>query len=328
VGLAQGVVTEDRSILSLDLGEHALPLNGESAAFELDTELANACRHVLETDGKQLRPSILLEAARNGPRPTDPAVERAAAAVELLHIASLTHDDVIDGGELRRGQETVRVRYGDSASVLSGGWLYARAVELLALSGNEPTQRFCEATARICEGQMQETEDLFNTDRSPQRYLDAIEGKTATLFALAAWLGARLAGAEEEVVEALDLYGRELGLGFQIADDVLDLIADDAITGKAQGSDVCRGVYTLPLLFALESEPDLGDLLQDPAAGTERLPELIEAIRRSGGFEKSLADCAFHLQAAKAATVDLPHSDRLCAIADAVLGRCTQEALA
>ena len=321
MALAQREITEDRSLGSNRV-EALGSLNGESAEFETDTALAAACRHVLATDGKQIRPSIVREAAKHGPRSGSEAVERAARAVELLHLASLTHDDVIDGGDLRRGTETARVRFGDPASVLSGGWLFASAIELLAGAGNDATGYFCAATARICEGQMLESEDIYNSDRSVARYLEAIEGKTAALFELSALLGALLSGHDEDVVERLRSYGRELGLGFQIADDILDLLADDAVTGKSRGSDVRRGVYTLPLLYALAAESGLAELLQDPEAGGARLPELTEGIERAGGFERASAECAEHLAVAKAALVGLPHERRLGAAAEAILQRC------
>lgn len=301
--------------------DSALQLTAESVDFELESRLARTCRHVLRTDGKQLRPNILREAAKYGPRTDDETVQNAAAAVELLHLASVTHDDVIDASDLRRGIETARARFGDRASVLGGGWLFARAVELLADGGDEATRHFCDATARICEGQMLESEDLFNVDRSPQRYLAAIDGKTATLFALSARLGAHLSGADRETVAKLAHYGRDLGLAFQISDDVLDLIAEDLITGKPQGSDLRRGVYTLPLLYALRANPGLAKLLQEPDASSEGLGQLVKEISAAGGFEQALADCSRYVDSAKAAVRGSSHGD-LGGIADAVLDRC------
>jgi heptaprenyl diphosphate synthase len=306
------------------VGESPL-LTELSVRFALESRLADACRHVLQTDGKQLRPSLVREAARFGPRPDDPSVGQAAAAVELLHLASLTHDDVIDGGEMRRGTSTARALYGDSASVLSGGCLYARAVQLLASTGDVATKLFCEAAAEITEGQMLETEDLFNSERTVQRYMAAVEGKTAVLFALSAQLGALLSGGEEKVIEELATFGHELGVAFQIADDVLDLVAGDLITGKAQGNDVRRGVYTLPLLYAIETDPGLAQLLAEEDVADAGLPELCSRVGAAGGFERALFDCELRIEAAKAPLVELPGSEGLGLLADLLVEKCREE---
>ncbi len=301
-------------------------LTDQSVSFEFDTPLSEACRHVLRTDGKQVRPSLVREAAKFGPQSESRLVNQAAAAVELLHMASLTHDDVIDGGDMRRGTETARARYGDSVSVLTGGCLYAQAVQLLADAGDRPMRHFCEAAAEVTAGQMVETEDLFNSERSVERYMASVEGKTATLFSLSAQLGAELAGADEEIVGKLIRYGGQLGVAFQIADDVLDFLAGDLVTGKAQGGDIRRGVYTLPLLYAVRSNPELRSRLE-AGDGAESLEELNAEIRRSGGFEQAVKDCARHVDAAADALAGLEGAEILQAIPTALLEKCRSEAL-
>jgi heptaprenyl diphosphate synthase len=257
---------------------------------ELVGELAEPVEYFLGTTGKQLRSTVVLRAAGVGPRPADPLVRLGAVAVELSHLATLAHDDVIDGGRIRRGARTVDVMYGSFASGFVGGVLFARAGELAARCGAEPMLRFARAGANVCKGQMAEFEDLFDLARSVRRYRLAIAGKTASLFELAAWLGAWLAGAAERTTEALARFGRELGMAFQIADDVLDLTAPESETGKVQAKDLREGVYSLPVIHALRADARLREQLEHGPREAE-LPELLARIERSGAIELAISQC-------------------------------------
>jgi heptaprenyl diphosphate synthase len=239
-------------------------------------------------NGKQLRGRLLRAAAELGGRAEADAVYRAAVAVELFHSGTLAHDDIIDDAALRRGRPTVATAYGSSLAVLTGGWLFARAALLLSecgLGDESPVARFAETACEVCEGQMLELRELFNPDRSRKSYLSAVQGKTASVFAFAAYVGARLGGADRATSEELSDYGRHFGAAFQVADDVLDLVADVEDTGKTTRLDLLHGVYTLPVICALEQRPDLRDiLLMRP--GQQDAAEVITLIQESGGLRR------------------------------------------
>ena len=259
-----------------------------SAAWDGQGRLLDACRYVVLGQGKQLRGRLLRAAADLGERADEAAVQRAAVAVELFHSGTLAHDDIMDDATLRRGRATVGAAYGSSLAVLSGGWLFARAALLLsecALGDESIVGRFAQTACDVCAGQMLEITELFNPDRSHDSYLTAVYGKTASVFAFAAYVGARLGGAETAIADELGEYGRLFGAAFQIADDVLDLIGDPEKTGKTTRLDLVHGVYTLPVICAIEECPDLRDalLLRSEA---EDIPRIVALIRESGGLRR------------------------------------------
>jgi heptaprenyl diphosphate synthase len=261
-----------------------------AAAERLVTELAQPASYLLATPGKQLRSTVVLCSAHAGPNPDDPAVRIGAVAIELFQTVTLAHDDVVDDGKVRRGTDTAGAIYGHFASAFAGGALFARASELIASCGSEPTERFARATSEVCEGQMSEFEDLFNLRRSVQRYHAAIAGKTASLFKLAAWLGAWLAGAPPEITEVLARFGREFGMAFQVADDILDLIAPETETGKPRAKDLRQGVYTSPVIYALQADESLCAALEHAFTDEERLA-IVERIERCGGIDHARREC-------------------------------------
>jgi heptaprenyl diphosphate synthase len=302
---------------------------GLAPSLGVDSPLHDSCHYVVSTPGKRFRASLLHTAACYGPHPDDPAIGSAAVAVELFHAATLAHDDVVDDGQLRRGKATIGAHAGSFAASLAGGWLFARAVELLAAAGHDAIARFSETTAVVCEGEMLETRELFDVDRSRERYLAAIRAKTASLIAFASWLGAHLGGAEPELAARLERYGDAVGMAFQIADDLLDLVADPERTGKTPGSDLRQGVYTLPTIYALETDTVLRDgLLEGPEA--YELPPLVERIRAGGAIEAALADCDAWIERALAALPPAPsapeHEERLISLAHGVRERLVETA--
>lgn len=281
-------------------------------------ELAAACEHVLRSGGKRLRPRFVEAAAMAGPEPMAPAAGRAAVAVEMFHCASLAHDDVIDDAALRRGKETVSVRRGAIAAALTGGWLFGRSAEIAAGCGVNAALSFASAAVRVCDGQMLEVCDLFDPDRTEQRYFQAIGGKTAILFELSAALGAELASAPRAVVETAAECGWSFGIAFQIFDDVSDLLESAATTGKQPGKDLLQGVNTLPVIYALEEAPELRDAL---AAGVspDSLPIVLEGIRRTAGVTRALSGARSHADVARSQAATLPNGDRLEALIDEAL---------
>ena len=252
-----------------------------SGGWSIDNGLLPACRHVLQEPGKQLRPALVLAAAELGGCGDRTVAHRAAAAVELVHVASLLHDDVMDDGRIRRGRPTVGALYGKRVSVLGGAWLFARASWLMAHCQEPLHEWFAETSCAVCEGQMLEVRDTFDVHRTAERYYECVVGKTASLIALATSVGAVVGGLASESVDALRSYGHELGVAFQLADDILDLTASAETLGKAGGADLAHGVYTLPTILAMEADADLRQRL---AAGVRpfELPEVGARVRELG----------------------------------------------
>jgi len=206
--------------------------------------------------GKRLRPTLVLLSAHLCGAELERAVF-AAAAVEMLHTATLVHDDLIDGSLTRRGVETLNARWSPSVTVLTGDYMFAHAAYLASRTADSRLmQRFAETLILICNGEVQETCNGRRSRVSREEYERHIYAKTASLIGMSAEAGAILAGADEGTTEALRSYGEQLGLAFQIVDDVLDLVAEEGALGKPLGSDLRQGVITLPLLLFLEMEPD------------------------------------------------------------------------
>lgn len=275
-----------------------------------DSEVMAPCREVLESGGKRFRPRLLLAAGELGERPDDPALIRAAVAVELCHCASLVHDDVIDDAPMRRSRLTIARELGSDSAALVGGWLFGAAGRLACSCGDTAGRRFARAANSVCDGQMLELSDLFDGRRSRARYYAAIEGKTATLFSLATALGAELAGASDEVVERADRFGTQLGLAYQLLDDILDVAPGSETTGKPPLQDLRHGVYTLPVLYAIERDGEIGEQL---GAGLDSgaVAALAESIRATDGPARALEDARAHVAAARDALAGLPGAGAL-----------------
>jgi heptaprenyl diphosphate synthase len=262
-------------------------------AFQYVSRLEAACHAALRTTGKLLRPRILLTMADTGcGDPVSAEAIDAAVAVELLHLASLAHDDVVDAADTRRSQPAVQAAFGPTAALLAGGRLVARGLELVAPLGPELAVAYATTASDMCEGQMRELETVGDVGRTEDQYFAAISGKTAALFALAGRAGALVAARDGALVEEATRFGTELGLAYQIVDDLLDLTATTERLGKPACADVCAGVYTLPLILAMERDPGVGALLRDgvESAGARRVAEL---VRASGALD----DCCDQAQA-------------------------------
>lgn len=285
--------------------------------------LAQPCGYLLGTPGKQIRAQLVFQAAGCGPLPSHPNVRPAARAVELFHAATLAHDDVVDGSALRRGKPTVGSRYGTFAAGYSGGWLFAQAASLLAHCGDEAIRLFAETACAVCDGQMVETQDLYNVDRSLERYEQAISGKTAELFVCAVSLGATAAEANASVLKTLAEFGHHLGMAFQIADDLLDLVGADTM-GKRTGDDLRHGIFTLPVIHALREDPALRDYLRQPREEPD-ITSVVQSVRRCGGLEVASKACRRHADAARAAAESVAEPDGLSSLVDRVLARCPDE---
>ena len=284
-------------------------------------ELAGDARATLSAGGKRLRPMLVLICA--GPDAGAAAV-RAAAAVELVHMATLVHDDVLDRADLRRGEPTVVARSGRARAVAAGDLLFSRAFAELSADGDggPSVALLSAASVSLARGELGQRRDAFDTSIAVERYLERCRLKTARLFECACQMGREAAGGDG--AEALGRFGREVGIAFQLLDDVLDVSGPPERTGKAIGTDLRDGTVTLPLILAAESDPDLRavELRGLDAAGAEALCARIAA---TGALDVVRERALGHVRKAKAALSDPAFSDGdrklLGLVADGVVER-------
>jgi heptaprenyl diphosphate synthase len=273
--------------------EDALRQSVETA----DSFLTEVAGHLIAAGGKRLRPALALTAAyaATPDAATRPAPEESVlggVSVELVHLGSLYHDDVMDEALTRRGVESVNARWGNLVAILAGDFLLAKASEIAATLGTEVAGLLAATIADLCEGQVRELTKIFDVGRSEQAYLEAIEGKTAALMSSACRIGALTAGLPRPSVDALTVYGQRLGMVFQIVDDVLDLTATSDQLGKPSGHDLEEGVYTLPVTRTLSNGRSSGDELRDilgkPLEPNER-DKALAIVRSDDGIQSTLA---------------------------------------
>ncbi|MDP9471338.1 MAG: polyprenyl synthetase family protein [Chloroflexota bacterium] len=288
---------------------------------------------IVRAGGKRLRPLVLLLAGRGYHYHLEPLVT-AAAGVELLHTASLIHDDNIDRAALRRGKATLNSKLSSGAVILVGDFLFAQSAMLAAATENTRVVAvFASTLGDICDGQLREMFDAHRLDQTREEYERRIFGKTASLFAGAAEMGAILGGAPESDIQALRDYGAHLGLAFQIMDDVLDLREDTAELGKPAGNDLRQGTVTLPtMLYAatLPAASSEADVLRAVVAGDRDDPaaiaEVVASIRSSGALVSATAVAQSYVERAKAHLLAVPDEetrDLLEQVADFALARST-----
>jgi heptaprenyl diphosphate synthase len=224
--------------------------------------VTTAARHLMEAGGKRFRPLLVLLAAETGD-PNAEGVLTAACVVELTHLASLYHDDVMDEAALRRGAESANARWDNHVAILTGDFLFSKSSELTASLGADAVRIQAETFTRLVEGQILETLGPDDADDPLEHYLRVVAGKTGSLIATSARYGARFAHAPLEIEEALTAYGERVGVAFQLSDDILDVASDSDESGKTPGTDLREGVPTLPVLIARRStDPGDARLLQ------------------------------------------------------------------
>jgi len=291
-----------------------------------DAFLTRIAQHLLAAGGKRYRPLLAQVAAELGGAPGDGPVT-AGVAVELVHLGSLYHDDVIDQAESRRGAVSVNANWSNTVAILAGDFLLSRASETAAPLGTEAVALLAHTYGDLCEGQIGELQLTGDTSRGREGYSRVIRLKTASLIRTSARLGAMAGGASPAEVEAVSRWAHEVGMVFQITDDVLDLVATEAFLGKPAGSDIGEGTFTLPVLFALEG-PD-GDELRRLLAGDRPYPRetvarVIDLARSRGHVERALQVAREHTTAAVAALEALPRgpvAGVLRALADYLISR-------
>lgn len=250
-----------------------------------DHFLTEMTTHLVAAGGKRWRPALAIAAgscaeASGGPVSDD--VVLGGVAVELVHLGSLYHDDVMDEAATRRGVESVNARWGNLRAILAGDFLLAKASEIAASLGTEVAALLAATIGDMCAGQVRELQTAYNAGRNEEQYLAAIDGKTASLAAAACRIGALVAKLPRPQVEALTTFGQRFGMAFQIVDDVLDVVATDAQLGKPAGNDLAEGVYTLPVIRALSAPggaSELAELLGRPLQRDEidRARALVQA---------------------------------------------------
>ena len=285
-----------------------------------DPFLSEVAGHLVGAGGKRLRPALALAAAATGGRQPGEAVLQGGVAVELVHLGSLYHDDVMDEASSRRGVESVNARWGNLVAILAGDFLLARASEIAASLGTEVAALLAATIGRLCEGQVGELQTAFSVDRTEDAYLRSITGKTASLLSTACRIGALTGGLDRPAVDALTHYGQAIGMVFQIRDDVLDVVGTDAELGKPAGNDLVEGVYTLPVIRAL-SDPTLGPelraLLGKPLDQPER-DKARDIVRASTGVAESVAVARRYADEAAAALAPLG-ADALASLGHSLL---------
>jgi octaprenyl-diphosphate synthase len=268
--------------------------------------------YIVGSGGKRLRPLLVLLAARACGYTGEHHIDMAAI-VEFIHTATLLHDDVVDGSELRRNRETANAVWGNEASVLVGDFLYSRAFEMMVDVGQMRVMDvLAHATNRISEGEVLQLLNTHDPDTTEARYMEVIERKTATLFEAGARLGAVLAEAPRETEDALAAYGLHLGIAFQLVDDALDYGSDQETIGKDIGDDLAEGKPTLPVIRAMEvGTEDQRNILRQAieTGGRDQMDQVGATIVATEALEYTVALARSHAQSARDALAILPESD-------------------
>lgn len=286
-----------------------------------------AVRHLFSSPGKLLRPTLVFLSSRFGTRPDREVVLNLAQSLELVHTASLVHDDIVDRAELRRNVPTVNAMWGDDPALIVGDYLFAKAYALAAvLPKPEVIAIVAQTVFALCDGELNEV-TMERRLPTEDAYLERIELKTASLYAACCQGAALLTDAEPEHVAALGAFGTNLGLAFQITDDVLDVAGDEKDFGKTVGRDLAEGMPTLPMIYAVMDNGHLPDLAKRIVAtdkSEREIRDLLGIIRRSTGVERARQRAlAFHDAALKALAElpDRPEREALGDVADFVVSR-------
>ena len=268
-------------------------------------------QYIIESGGKRLRPLLVLLSSNAVGCQSNQHLP-LAAVIEFLHTATLLHDDVVDASELRRGKKTANASWGNAPSVLVGDFLYSRAFQMLVEIGSIPVMSILSnATSVIAEGEVLQLSNIGNTNLTEQKYMEVIRSKTAVLFEAASHTGALVSKGSDEQVESLRQYGLDLGIAFQLIDDLLDYSGDAQQMGKNVGDDLAEGKLTLPLIFALKSATkDQRNMIKTTIKqkGLDNLQDIIHIVQSSGALEYTKEVAIRHQQSALNAIADLPNS--------------------
>ena len=295
-------MTTGSAALALPVGDDALAARLHERLVLVEDALAQHVRsrapfvtqtasHLMAAGGKRFRPLLVLLAAEVGDHPDADEVITAACVVELTHLASLYHDDVMDEADLRRGADAAHTRWGNHVAILTGDFLFSKSSELTAELGADAVKIQAQTFTRLVEGQILETISPQPGEDPLQHYLEVVAGKTGSLIATSARYGARFGGASREVEDALTAYGEIVGAAFQLSDDILDIASDSGESGKTPGTDLREGVPTLPVLMALASgdpaDARLHELLDGDLTDDDRHAETLDLLRKHPALDEA-----------------------------------------
>jgi octaprenyl-diphosphate synthase len=296
------------SMLTPHLAELDRFLHGQLASFE--PEIRAMADYCIDTSGKRIRPALVFFSGWRGPDVVSPDLVRAAAVIELVHLATLVHDDILDEADVRRSRRTASRAFGPTAAVLLGDALFAHA---LNLATQFPTADVCvavsESARRVCAGEIVQTLHRRSNDVTPEEYRRIIDLKTAELFRVSCFLGASLGGMESGYGEAVGRFGRHLGIAYQIYDDLADFFGEEKRIGKTLGTDLASGKLTLPLFALIERLPAVERAALGEEVAGRQPPQLALRLRQMaelGVFAAVAAEVEEELEAAVRALHDWP----------------------
>ena len=290
-----------------------------ASVVSMDPFMTEVGGHLVQAGGKRLRPALAVASAMAGGADVTNDVVMGGVSVELVHIGSLYHDDVMDEADSRRGVVSVNARWGNLVAILAGDFLLAKASSIAASLGTEVAGLLAATIGRLCEGQVGELRTAFDVGRTEAAYLSSINGKTASLMSTACRIGALTAELPAAAVDALTVFGDNFGMAFQIRDDVLDVVATDEQLGKPAGQDLVEGTYTLPVIRAL-AMPEVGDELRGLLGKPVDAPERDKAraiVRESGAIEAALVTAREYAERAAVALESLGEQPAAAAMATA-----------
>ncbi|CAA9346380.1 MAG: Solanesyl diphosphate synthase [uncultured Frankineae bacterium] len=291
--------------------------------------LTATATHLAEAGGKRFRPLLALLAAQLGD-PEAPGVVDAAVVVELTHLASLYHDDVMDEADVRRGAPSANARWSNTVAILTGDYLFARASDLTAGLGTEATRLQSRTFARLVEGQIAETAGPAEGQDPVEHHLEVLSDKTGALISTSARLGAMMAGAPAADVETVTRFGEVIGLAFQLSDDLIDVRSETGESGKTPGTDLREGIRTLPVLLVLSGTGEGSDdarlrsLLEGDLTDDARLAEALQLLRAHPAMDAAADRLSRSLDEARSVVAELPPGparDALHGLTDYVLAR-------
>ncbi|MCB0939529.1 MAG: polyprenyl synthetase family protein [Mycobacterium sp.] len=293
-----------------------------------DELMTEAVVHLFEAGGKRFRPLFTVLSAQIGPRPDCWEVTVAGAVIELVHLATLYHDDVMDEAQLRRGAPSANARWGNNIAILAGDYLFATASRLVSQLGPDAVRIIAETFAELVTGQMRETKGAAAGIDPIEHYLRVVYEKTACLIAASGQFGATFSGATDDQIERLSRLGGIVGTAFQISDDIIDIDSEPDESGKLPGTDLREGVHTLPVLFALsETGPGadrLRELLKGPIEDEDLLAEALTLLRASSGIANAKATVQKYAEQAGeelAGLPDVPGRRALASLVDYTINR-------
>ncbi|WP_458412690.1 heptaprenyl diphosphate synthase component II [Schinkia sp. CFF1] len=277
--------------------------------------LKEASMHLLQAGGKRIRPVFVLLSAKFGNYNID-IIKNAAVALELIHTASLVHDDVIDNAELRRGAPTVKAKWDNRIAMYTGDYIFARAVELMTnIEKVEAHKVLSKTMVELCIGEIEQIKDKYNWNQNLRTYFRRIKRKTAILIAVSCELGAIVSEAPVEIQRKLYRFGYYVGMAFQITDDILDFTGTEKQLGKPAGSDLLQGNITLPVLYALRNEALKKEIIDTFDMNNEQaMKHIIALVKSSGGIEYSKNISERYLKKAHDIIKGLPNSKEKTAL--------------